>query len=242
LIDAAKQKGVTMKKSILAAGAAFVLFLLVAGCTMVEIQHPLSAQPEPVDKDKFEGTWLLENSAIEIRFACNGVAKLAMVGWEDDQFRLVHGEMIVTEGKHDNFISFRGEEAGEWMTNYILLKYKFTEDGYLLLWWSSQEAFAAAIENNLLSGVVKRSLFLGRETIDSVTLASPPDELLKFIDDPERRDLFDYRDPDILRKIASPQKDEQNPCRDFMDQKSGSDSDADPDNANPSEARSEGDL
>jgi hypothetical protein len=222
-----------------AAGAAFVLFLFVAGCT-VETRYPLSAQPKTVDKDKFEGVWLFDTFPVAVRFADNGVAKLATLQWEDDQFHLIHGEMVVIEGEKDNFISLRVQEGvGKWMTDYYLLQYKFTEEGYLLFWWPNQKAFAAAIEKNLLSGAVRRVM----DSISGVTLTSPPDELLKFIDDPERRDLFDYRDPWVLRKIVSLEKDGQDPCVDFKeDQKSGSESDPDSDKVDPSGARSEGDL
>ena len=81
--------------------------LLVAGCTSVTTQYPLSADAKPLDKEKFEGTWLIDKNAFSIRFASNGVARIAGVEWKDDQFQLLQGEMIVTEGKENNFLSVR---------------------------------------------------------------------------------------------------------------------------------------
>jgi hypothetical protein len=177
-----------------AIAGAVALALVVAGCSSVMTQYPLSAQPKPVDKDKFEGIWI--EGPIHVHFASNGVARIAAVEWGEDQFGLFQGEMIVTEGKKDNFISVRIEAESAWH----LRQYKFTVNDDLLVWEPNSDAFAVAIETNLLLGSVQKSS-MGTPNVE---VTDSPDEMLDFLNDPERRDLFNYRNPQVLRRIAAP--------------------------------------
>lgn len=185
------------------------LALLLSGCSSVTIPHPLSIHPKAVDKDKFEGTWLVDKSAVEVRFGSNGVARIARTEWKDDHFRLVQGEMIVTEGNKDNYISIRVEEDGVWTNRYFFLKYTFTDSEDLVLWLPNGDAFEAAIKTNALQGVITKKTY---STDISVTNA--PASVVDFLNDPERGDLFEYREPMVLRRIAPPEKAEQPPERD----------------------------
>ncbi|MDD5707600.1 MAG: hypothetical protein PHR35_16890 [Kiritimatiellae bacterium] len=178
---------------------AIALALFVIGCSSVTIEQPLSAHPTPVDKDKFEGTWLVEKSAVDVKFASNGVARIAGTEWEEDHFRLVQGEMIVTEGKENKYISIRFEEDGVWTNWYYFIQYKFTDSGDLVLWLPNADAFETAIKTNALQGLVTKEQYS-----KSINVTNAPAALLDFMDDPEGRDLFGYREPIVLRRIAAP--------------------------------------
>lgn len=184
--------------------AALAVTALLAGCSAVTTPHPLSTQPKPVDKDRFEGTWQGGEGTVSVRFASNGVARLAGTEWNDEQFRLVQGEMIVAEGKKDNFISVRFEENGTWTNRYFFFQYKFTGNGDLVLWSPNIDEFEAAIKSNVLQGVVTTKMVMKKNTT-SVSVTNSPGELLDFMNDPGRRNLFNYREPLVLRKIAAPE-------------------------------------
>jgi len=188
---------------------AIALALFVIGCSSVTIEQPLSTHPTPVDKDQFEGTWLVEKSAIEVKFASNGVARIAGTEWKDDHFRLVQGEMIVTEGKENKYISIRFGEDGDWTNRYFFLRYTFTDRGDLVVWMPNTDAFEKAVETNALQGVVTK-----QRDSKNINVTNTPATLLDFMDDPERRDLFEYRKPIVLRRIVAPEKAEQSPERD----------------------------
>ncbi len=176
---------------------AVVMAMLLGGCSSVTLEHPLSAEPKPVDKDKFEGTWLGGTIAFDVRFAKNGVAKFAAMRWKDDEFHIQRGEMIVTEGTKDNFISIRVEdEHGKMPDAYGFLRYAFVNDGDLVVWWPNVQVFEEAIEKKILQGGIER----GQNT--RITVASKPADVLAFIDDPDRTDVFVYGQPTVLRKIA----------------------------------------
>jgi hypothetical protein len=187
---------------------AIALALFVIGCSSVTIEQPLSEHPTPLDKDKFEGTWLIEKLILDIRFASNGVARIATTDWKDDRFRLVQGEMIVTEGRKDNFISVRFEEDGAWTNQYFLLQYTFTDNGDLVLWLPNMDEFEDAIRTNTLQGVIEK------QYSTSISVTNPPAGLLDFMNDPQRQNLFELREPIVLRRIVAPDKAEQPPKRD----------------------------
>lgn len=180
---------------------AISVFLLVSGCSSVTTDRPLSADSKPLDKEKFEGTWLFGDDALTVRFASNGVGRLAGVEWKDDQFQLAQGEMIVTEGKKNNFLSVRFQEDGVWTNEYCFFQYSFTDQGDLLLWLPNPDVFEHAIKTNALSGVVRKEQFS-----TSVTVTNATGVLLDFINQPERLDLFKYKEPVVLRRIAGPKK------------------------------------
>ena len=185
--------------NIMAAMAALAVTMLFAGCSAVTTPYPLSTQSKPVDKERFEGTWQGGEGTVSVRFASNGVARLAGTEWNDDQFRLIQGEMIVAEGKKDNFISVRFEQNGAWTNRYFFLQYKFTDNGDLVLWGPNIDEFEAAIRSGMLQGVVTK-----KKNTTSISVTNAPGELLDFMNDPERRTLFNYREPMVLRKIAAP--------------------------------------
>jgi hypothetical protein len=171
--------------------------LLSLGCSSVTTVQPLPWKTEPGDQDRFEGTWLVGDDSFQIRFTESGVARFAGLDWEDDQFRLEQGEMIICRGEHLGFLSVRTREDGEWTDHYYLVQFKFTDPGELLLWLPEADAFADAIAHNRVKGTVD-----GDGTGTDITITSPPEALLDLIDDPEDLELFDYKSPLILRRVT----------------------------------------
>jgi hypothetical protein len=172
--------------------------LLSLGCSSVTTVQPLPWKIEAGDQERFEGTWLVGDDSLQIRFADNGVARFAGLDWEDGQFQLEQGEMIICRGDHLGFLSVRTREDGEWMNHYYLVQFKFTDPGELVLWLPNVDAFADAIAQNRLEGTVD-----GDGSGTDVTITSGPDALLELIDVGDDRALFDYREPIILKKVVA---------------------------------------
>lgn len=171
--------------------------LVAPGCSSVKTTQPLSSNPEPIDQDKFEGVWLLDDSVVHVQFSSNGVAKIAGLEWEDDRFQINRAEAIVTKGNKHNFISLRcQEDDGKW-DGYYFLPYKFTHQGDLVLWPPVPGAFEGMIEKKKLQGIVKKD-----EYTTAITITNAPARLLEVIDDPDNLNLFNYREPTILKKVA----------------------------------------
>ena len=126
--------------------------LLLCHCSTVSTTHPLATKPKAIDKQKFEGVWRIDDDAVlQIKFAKDGIARIAGTEWENDQFTLVRGEMHVVEGKEHNFLSVRFEEDGEWEENYLFAAYKFSEQGDLIFWSPNASEFKKAVEKKLLN-------------------------------------------------------------------------------------------
>jgi len=172
--------------------------LLSLSCSSVTTVQPLPWKVEPGDQERFEGTWLVGDDSLQIRFAGGDMARFAGLEWEDGQFQLEQGEMIICHGKHLTFLSVRTREDGTWMDRYYLVQYKFTDTGELVLWLPDVDAFADTIAQNRLEGTVD-----GDGSGTDVTITSGPDALLALIDVPDDRALFDYREPIILKKVVA---------------------------------------
>jgi len=174
------------------------LLLALSSCSFVTTQQPLSSAPEPIDRDKFEGAWLSEEEVVFIRFAANGVARLAGLDWQNDRFQMLQGEMIITRGKKGNYISVRFEEEGKWQNRYYLIQYEFTDQGDLLLWFPNEDVFAKAVEDGLLAGEVKPEAHH-----DDIFITDAPEKVLHFIENPGPLRLFNTDQPLILKKIKT---------------------------------------
>jgi len=171
--------------------------LLLCSCSSVSTKYPLTADPKAIDQEKFEGSWQSDKSVLRIQFAKSGIAQIAGLVWKDDNFEIARGEMIVTQGNEYNFLSVRFREDEEWMEGYLLVQYRFTDQGDLVLWRPNNDAFEEAILKTLLTGDIQKSTHSSQ-----IRITSEPGTLLKFINDPDNLTLFEYREPMILRKIA----------------------------------------
>lgn len=180
------------------------LALLVCGCTSVSITQPLSKEPKAIDREKFEGVWLMDNEPFHVRFGTDGIARIAGMEWKDNQFHVARAEMVVTKGVKHNFLSIRTQEDGKWTDGYGFVQYKFTDQGDLVIWIPNGGVFKEAVENKQLDGEIKKV-----QHSTEITITSDREKLLEFINDPDNLKLFEYRDPLILRKLTGNRETEQ---------------------------------
>lgn len=193
-----KEKKMRVLDRIVLPTVAFAILVLFCGCSTVTMSRPLSEDPKPLDQRKFEGTWIVNGGALALRFAENGIAKFASVDWKDDEFHLVRGEMIVTHGLNRHFLSLRIEEDGQWMNSYLLLQYRFTEDGDLLVWEPVFEAFEEAINRGSLQGAISKQKYS-----KNIDITSDRKVILNFIDAREEKGLFKYQEPNVFKRVRS---------------------------------------
>lgn len=179
--------------------------LLLCQCSPVTTTHPLTTKPKAIDREKFEGSWLIddEGHTLQVKFDDEGIAQIAALEWKNNHFELETMEMTIAEGGEHNFMSLRAKEDGQWMKNYFFAQYKFTEQGDLVAWLPDSKAFENAIKEKLIHGKIKP----GKYSTD-INVSSDASTLLKLINSSKNPELFDYQNPIVLRKIASSKKDE----------------------------------
>ena len=174
------------------------IIVLTLSCSSVTIRYPISNSPEPIDQEKFEGIWLVDDDeVIHVKFAGNGIARIAGLEWENNQFTMMRGEMIISAGDEHNFLSVRFQEDDKWMNDYYFLIYKFTEKGDLVLWLPNVDAFEEAIRKKQLQGIIEKEQYS-----TNITITNASEKLLEFINDPDNLMLFEYREPIVLYKIT----------------------------------------
>lgn len=175
---------------------------LLAGCDSVVSEEPLpESQLTPEELARFEGTWVggqKDREAITVRFACNGVAELATVRWENGRYRLVKVVMVVAHGRRDGeksgFLSLSGLDTN----GYLVARYQFTTDNDAVLWLPNPKPFEAAIKRGRLMGRVHDK--------GGAEITAAPEVLLDFLNDPANQSLFLYEEPVVFTKVAAPAK------------------------------------
>jgi hypothetical protein len=176
--------------------AVVLLILVVGGCSSVTLVQPLPQSPDAAERGRFEGEWIAEDQVLYVRFGSGGIGQFAGVDWKEDRFQLERGEFILSRGRTHHFLTLRVQEKGAWEDRYYFVQYHFTAQGDLVLWLPDVGAFREAVAQGKLAGVGET----GRES-GSVTIASPPETVLAFLNDPANGPLFDYRDPMIVKRL-----------------------------------------
>jgi hypothetical protein len=176
--------------------ATALIALGVAGCSSVTLTQPLPGNAEAARRTPFEGDWISGDQVVHVRFDSTGTGRFAGVDWKRERFQLDQGEFIISRGARRDILSARIQEDGRWEPRYFFARYRFTSQGDLVLWFPRVDAFRKAIEQGHLVGTAEA----GRYTI-SVTITSPPEVVLRYLDDPAHEGLFDLEDPLILKRL-----------------------------------------
>jgi len=173
-----------------------LLLSVMAGCSSVTVKQPLPRMADDSELAAFEGEWVSEGQILYVRFGADGIGRFAGVDWKEDRFSLDEGEIIVSKGAGKSYLSLRLMENGKWLDGYYIAQYRFTGQGDLILWLPDIGAFADAVGNRRLDGVVEKGSQTG-----SVVVTSTPEKVLAFLNDPASGALFDYSDPLIIKKL-----------------------------------------
>lgn len=179
--------------------AALAALLLLSGCSTVSMTTALphaSAGDEVADREQLEGAWECRGAPIQLRFREDGTGVFAALEWEDDRFVPEQHELVVTSVDDRRFLSVRVFEDGEWLPNRYLAEYGLSEAGELVVWQPDVQAFADAVDRGELAGTIERA-----EYSTDVVLTAAPEQILAFLRDTERAELFDLSDPMTCRKI-----------------------------------------
>jgi len=173
-----------------------MIALMGSACSSVTATQPLPRMEDFGEQEKLEGTWSDGDQVLHLAFDDQGVIHFAGVSWQEDHFGLERGEATVSEGVDLNLLSIRVQEKGEWLEGYIFAQFRITDRGDLLLWLPEVDAFADAVDDGRLEGIVER----GKYGTD-VSITANPEDLHAFINDPARPHLFNLTDPIILRRV-----------------------------------------
>ena len=175
-----------------------ILAVFAAGCSSVKTEHPVSADPEALDRNRLEGVWIVEDEIVHLRFGDDNVGRLAAIDWDGGQFRVRRCEFIVARAGEGRYVSLR--EEGE--AHYDLLAYEFAENGEIVVYREPTDAFARAIDEGRLRGEVHR-----KEEDTEVVVSSPSDSLLSFLASAPPGDLFGG-ETFVLRRLPVPADEE----------------------------------
>lgn len=169
---------------------------LFGGCDTVTVSAPLSDPALPSDRQRLEGDWRVDRGIVSVKFSADGIAHIAGVEWDGDRFSMMQAEMVVSEGNPDNFLSVRFREDERWTERYLIVQYRFSDSGDLVLWRPNVAEFERAVQTRLLKGEVRKESYSSEVLIDETAA-----RMLAFLNDPQRQNLFVYREPVVLHRL-----------------------------------------
>lgn len=176
-------------------GAVFLISLL-AGCSSVVTVQPLPQTRDQREHALLEGEWLSEDSVVSLRFASDGVGRIAALDWRDDRFQIEEARLMICKGVAGSYFTVRVREHGAWEDNYYFARYRLTSRGDLLVWVPTVDVFRAAVAAGRLEGTVAKGKWG-----TSVTVTSAPEKLLAFLEGRHNGNLFEWEEPIILRRL-----------------------------------------
>lgn len=176
--------------------AAIALVWVLAGCSSVVILQPLPQTPDQQEHGLLEGTWVSEDSVVSLRFASDGIGRIASLDWREDQFQLDEARLMICKGLAGSYFTIRVREHGTWEDHYYFVRYRLTSRGDLLIWVPAVDAFSAAVASGSLEGTVAKGTWGTR-----VTVTSAPEKVLSFLNGCQNEKLFDWQEPIVLRRL-----------------------------------------
>ncbi len=178
------------------------LLALLTGCGGVFLREPFPAARPPVDKERLEGNWQLDDGFLAVAFDEKGVGHAATLEWKDDRFAQDEYTFVTVAGPQRRYLCAAAVTNGVAdASHYLVARYEFVGSNALKLFWAQPEAFAAAVSNRVLAGTVDRGSPEKRTGL-SVLLTDPPERLLKVFDAPTSTNLFADPDAKVLRKAV----------------------------------------
>lgn len=170
-----------------------VVCLILSGCAgLITSRYPLPATRTQTVKEQFEGEWISQNDVICIEFDNEMVGSISSLDLVGHSKRLIM-EMIVTSADNNGFISALLIENNKRQDEYYLTRYRFVEPDVLVFWNMNSEPFEDGISKGLLP-------------VDAASrhmLTADPIQLLEFIRSNDSKELFDYRNPNVTRRIRN---------------------------------------
>ena len=174
--------------------------LFLTGCSAVVMNEPFPNTPLPAkEQDKLTGSWMVAGEKTEafpgiyhVAFNSNGVPQLAVVDFEDDQFKLMQIPITVNQQGENFYLSVREDEA-DTNSPYIFMEFKATSQG-VVLWLPDKEALGGMVEAGILEGGYKD----GKKK-NNLLLTTPSTNILKLIT--TEYEVFNYKEPILLQRL-----------------------------------------
>jgi|GEM_PF-4794064 len=186
-----------------AIAAGVILFCSMFGCSSVDSVHPLGDVPtaEVLKKINIEGTWLMDDQAIQIKQLEAGKLKIAGMEWKEDHFEVneLDGQLRVDDELHYLNLIIKDEKTGK--QSFAFLRLLKVDDEYLVFCAADAHEFEKAIAAGDLEGTVKQE----HRTIN-VTLTSTTEQINAYVTPERANTLFSVDEPGVLRRLRQPEK------------------------------------
>lgn len=167
------------------------LAIFISACSVVKSVNKLGGEHYKVSKEQWEGTWIAEDGALQIKVLKPDSGELQI--------------MFIENGKLESYTLFLGRNGSDTYINFVenaddqfYYPAKFKKsNNQIIVWLLSTEMLKQAIINKEIDGKIIKQKYS-----DDILITASPEELNQYFTDNKQHMLFDYEEPLILRRLV----------------------------------------
>ncbi len=183
----------TVKMNSIKSIVLLALTSLIIGCSFVQSVNKLGKDVYIPIKDDWEGTWVAEDGALQLKIIDQAHGEIEIMFIEDG--KLLKYKVFLTKNGDDNtYMNVIGRKEEKY---YHFAKFK-KDNNLTIVWHISTEALKEAIIKKNLNGNI-----INNKYGDTILINATKKELNKFFINNRRQMLFEYENPLILRRLTN---------------------------------------
>ena len=183
-----------------------LIAVILSGCVSITSKHQLGTKAVELDADKWNGIWSNGKDQVfyfKVKDAKKGILRIAIVADKKDDFKLYKFDAVVRQGDSLKFLNIlvkdvvdKDEEElkdKDYADSYYWVLVEDKND-HIMIFFPNSEKIAELIKSGKLKGVKKKSTLI---------LQGSSEEVTKFVESKKNAELFQWKEPMPLRKIAN---------------------------------------
>ncbi len=165
---------------------------LIIGCSVVQSVNKLGKDVYIPNRDEWEGTWVTEGGALQLRIINQEHGEIEIMFIEKDKL-LKHRVFLTQNDANNTYMNIIGKPEEEY---YHFVKFK-KNNNQAIIWNVSIEALKEAIIKKKINGSIVKN-----EYSDTLIINATKKKLNSFFIKNKKQMLFEYEKPLILRRLT----------------------------------------
>jgi hypothetical protein len=176
------------------------------GCSTVSSKAPVGNPALVDDAKKLAGIWMTADGApFWVQHIDGNEVRVASLDWNKDEsrFELEEARAFLTQDDDRQFINLAELDADEESPGYSFARVTGFDERSIVLIFPRVDAFAKAVEDGVLKGVIKQ-----QPSGKTVQLEATTEQLNSFVDPDKVGEQFDVESVFPLQRVQEAQDDE----------------------------------
>jgi len=163
-----------------------ILALTLGACTSTKSTNMLGNYALKLNEDEWNGTWVIENEAYQIKVINPDFGIMQSISIEDGKIK--KHRIFATQSGDDKYINLVAPDK-----RFFFAKFK-KEQNSVIVWLPSKEMLKKAIENSEIEGKVDKD--------DNVLITASGKAFSEFMKTNKNMMMFEYENPGIFKRLV----------------------------------------